>query len=219
MTDYKVRKNPALPAIPSESDWQDFDRIIKWRRGHLTVLQQLHSDTYDDVHTLENATANNANDIANNANDISNNANAIANVAIYQDVILYPWEMSNYGASNWAAVVSANQFFNGYYHNVTANNFDALYRTQYLRAGTYLWGVFGITTANSGIASLQIDATTYAAIDMYTSSTGYNYFASNSSVVVGSSGTHALYVKVNSKNASSSGYKLYITYSHLRRVS
>ena len=52
MNDLKTKRDPMLPGIPSKHEWQQYDRIEQWRRSNLTVMRQLHNDTYDDFRSM-----------------------------------------------------------------------------------------------------------------------------------------------------------------------
>ena len=216
MTDFKVRKNPALPAIPSESDLQNFDRIIKWRRGHLSVLQKLHSDVYKDITNSANDTAN---DIANLANDTANSLAAIVQGSQYT-WFLNEFANSPYTVGTWTFVQNSNQMFNGYVRNTSAANNDMLTQSLSFSAGWYFVSIIGVRTANSGrFVIMDQDDNVWRTFDMYNSTTQYNYAANSIHILpANEAGALNIFFKIVGKNASSTGYNAHISMVNIQRL-
>ena len=102
MADKKTKSDPLLPPIPKEDDWEKYPRIEQWRRGHLSVMKELHKNVRYDIDNLANDISNNANDVSNNANDISNNAGDVSNNA--NDIANNANDITNRisGFGNWS---------------------------------------------------------------------------------------------------------------------
>jgi len=223
MTEFETKRDPRIPPMPNKTDWQKFERIEQWRRSNLTIIRQLHADTYNDLHTLANESANNANDIANNANDIANNANDIANLeAIDPDanisgaITLFPWEFT-YQQGGWVWQTNANQKFGGYYHNGNASNGDYISSNYVIPAGNYRVHLDAVTGANRGIVSFSASYGSLGTFDLYSASTTYNYANYFHTAILG--GVRRLVLSCQSKNASSSGYIASISKLSLHRYS
>lgn len=86
-----------------------------------------------------------------------------------------------------------------------------------LAAGQYDLDLLVATFASAGIISVQIDGTTQALIDTYSSSTAYGV-RKTARISVNTSGTHRLALTMATKNASSSSYFGDLSNLQLRRV-
>jgi len=189
MTDYKVKRTPLLPPIPREEEFEKFDRLQQWRRGHLSVMEQLHRDIYDDVQSL---------------------ANSVANIITKNDVMgyvsIFPWFSPAANVGAWSAIGDANQYLGTYCRNTSSNNFDLIEFSMSLKEGTYQVDFHGIKGANSGIVYVILSQIPVGnAIDLYAAATTYN-FSVNMSVTVPASGNTTVGLKVQGKNASSNDY-------------
>ena len=79
-----------------------------------------------------------------------------------------------------------------------------------MTAGTWRLDGFVLQTTDSGIITASVDGVDLAGtVDLYASSTGLRLIAWTG-IVVSTTGTHNLRLRSNSKNASSSGYRLYV---------
>ena len=63
MVTLKTKRTPILPIIPDEDAWKDYEDVLAWRKGHLTVLQQLHADVCDDLTNITGSNVANHNPV------------------------------------------------------------------------------------------------------------------------------------------------------------
>jgi len=49
MTELKTEREPILPILPGEDEFNDFGRLERWRKGHLGDLKTLHENVRDDL--------------------------------------------------------------------------------------------------------------------------------------------------------------------------
>lgn len=212
MTDIKTKRDPLLPPIPKEDEWEKYPRIESWRRGHLSVLKELHGNVNADLNTI-------ANDIANNANDIANNASNIANIQHPFDMTFFPWEgtLSN---GVWAANVDANQLFNGYYYNSSANQFNYIGVPVYMPKGNYAVTLVGMKGPDCANVLVRVDSNAWLSEDLYNANTVYNYIATDSvNNSLTTSAFHNVFIFVWYKNASSSSNIVRISQVSIRKIS
>ncbi len=111
---------------------------------------------------------------------------------------------------NWNIGIASYQAMNYYYQNGGVDG-DELNYEIFLAAGTYTFRFMGMEHDTRGIFDLTIDGIVKGSIDTYNSSFGENYIASITGATVATSGVADVNVKINGKNASSSGYYLSIT--------
>ena len=49
----KTDRNPILPSLPTEEEKDDFDRIVRFRKGQLSILRDIIENIYDDLEALD----------------------------------------------------------------------------------------------------------------------------------------------------------------------
>ena len=79
-----------------------------------------------------------------------------------------------------------------------------------LKAGTYNFTILHDKGINRGVASFYLDDVLIGSLDCYNASTVPN-FRTSYTVTVSNSGTHTFKIKINSKNASATGFAFYGT--------
>lgn len=223
MTEFKTKRDPLLPHVPTKEEWQKFDRIEQWRRNNHVVMRQLHSDVYADLNTLSNETANLADSI-HDAVTVSDTASvnmtlsgqqisAVANIGSH--VTIFPWEMSAVNGT-WDVQINANQYFNGFWYNTSNTNNDTIsIANLFLNSGSFRWTILTRTGPERGILQLLIDGVGASIVDLYSGSYVYNVALSNvASITIG---VRSIGLKVYGRNGASNGYITPFSYLNLQR--
>ncbi len=117
---------------------------------------------------------------------------------------------------------SANQVRFGFFINLSTANADDGDRYEcgmYLEEGTYIFSFYGVTNNNAGKIDLYIDGVSVSSgHDLYTAAAGYDYtFDTGETISVIGSGYHLIEWVVNGKNASSSDYRVLMTYTSAQK--
>jgi hypothetical protein len=95
-----------------------------------------------------------------------------------------------------------------------ANDLDHYACEMWLEAGTYTIKFYGIRGTSSGIIDLYVDGVEASTgHDLYNGSADYDYTFSVADVAVTTNGYHLVEWVVNSKNGSSSDYRVLMTYT------
>lgn len=98
-----------------------------------------------------------------------------------------------------------------YINNGSAANGDKFTMYALLSAGTYKFDICTQNGTNTGIIAIDIDGTDVATIDTYhAATTTYANVVSTTGIVVAATGLKAIGVRINGKNAGSSGYQMII---------
>lgn len=116
---------------------------------------------------------------------------------------------------------NASQNYAHYVFQSTAANGDTFTHGCWLKAGTYTMSMLGVTATSAGIIDWYIDTVIIAALtgqDWYVASPAFNVIKTGSVTVVGD-GYHVIKGVVNSKNASSSAYNIFLTKYWLAQAS
>lgn len=92
----------------------------------------------------------------------------------------------------------------GWYNSSSAQN-DALTYTLFMAAGTYAVTFRGRKSSNLGIITVYLDTVSQGTVDYYAASIAYAVL-SVTGIVVAAGGSHAIQIKVATKNGSSSNY-------------
>ena len=121
-------------------------------------------------------------------------------------------------SANWGVNNNASSILQSYMANGgTASGSYMDYRL-YLDAGTYTFLIYYHTTSNAGIFDVDIDGSEIASFDSYNGSTVYNNRGLQTGVNVASAGLKTIKVRVDGKNALSTGYTIFIPYLALWRT-
>lgn len=108
--------------------------------------------------------------------------------------------------------INVSQFLCGYMYSTTANDGDNITYKCYLAAGTYTLKSLFIHGANAGIIDIDIDGTEVTSFDTYNAGTLYNRLEMQTNIVISTSGLKTITVRVDGKNASSTGYEIMFSY-------
>lgn len=120
----------------------------------------------------------------------------------------------------WATFEDASQpVHHIYLHNGTgtAQNDEITFPVA-LATGTYKFEIYYVKGNNCGILTLQIDGSSVGTIDMYNGSTSYDISGSITGIVVATAGLKTVSLKIATKNASSSNYRMNLTACSLIRT-
>jgi len=159
MANLKTKRTPALPNIPTEDELKDYDRVVKWRRGHLTVLKQLHEDVYDDLVTIG------ASNVANH-NPVTVNSTSSIGLYVYSNQLLFATviptgiPLDTLGAASNTTTLNANVTRHGLCPRLSGNSATYL-------SGTGVFSEPGggtpehasVTVNDTASVNLTIDAT------------------------------------------------------------
>ena len=88
----------------------------------------------------------------------------------------------------------------------------------WLDAGTYTFLLCHIKGGNGGLCDIYIDAVEIGSADQYNAATTYNQSYRVDGIVIATSGIKVVKFLIDGKNASSSGYKAWISYFSLWRT-
>lgn len=133
------------------------------------------------------------------------------------NIFLWAWDIIA-SVGTWVLTGNASQYFGLYQRNSSSAQNDYLEWSVFLPAGTYtIKGLF-VTSSDGGIATFKLDGVSIGTIDLYSGGTAFSSFLSLTSVVIATGGLKTLRVIAETKNASSSGYTLFITYLSIWRT-
>jgi len=133
-------------------------------------------------------------------------------------ITIMPYAYQSIGQGTWAFGSSASQALYFFYYNGLGVNGDNISYNVYLAAGTYTLRLLILTSTNSGILDVDIDSTEVASFDQYSSPSVYNVLNSQTGIVIASAGLKTLRLRVDGKNASSSGWVVRVTTISLWRT-
>ncbi len=133
-------------------------------------------------------------------------------------ITISPYLYDSVVQGTWIIAVNTSQCMNYQFYNSSGGDGDGLTHKVFLTAGTYTFGYLGSRSTNRGILDLTIDGSSAGTIDTYDAGGGYNYEDTITGISVATSGVKDVVIKVNGKNASSSGYVLVVTSSALWRT-
>lgn len=138
-------------------------------------------------------------------------------VAYNGQLFLPAWGYSSIGAGTWGNYALFEGGLNSLYNTSGANGDELLYPVA-LGAGTYTLAVAHRASGNSGIAQFLLDATSLGTQDWYSAATLDDQITTIAGIVVAANGLFHLHMKVNGKNAGSSGYFLLFGWIMLYRT-
>ncbi len=124
-------------------------------------------------------------------------------------VDIWPWTQTFSEVGTWARNNNNGQLGMGSYSNsaTQALNDEVVYDVA-LDAGTWTITVIGQTNSSSGISTVYLDATSVGTLDWYSASTTNNVVKQITGITVSTPGVYALKLKMASKNASATAYRL-----------
>lgn len=108
---------------------------------------------------------------------------------------------------------NGNQIFGVYWQQSPAFNGDAFSSAIFLGAGSYKITLMGSKQSNCGLLTISLDGVAMLTnVDFYSATSVFNVDLSGATITVGTSGMHLLSGVVTGKNASSTGYGIFLTY-------
>jgi len=132
-------------------------------------------------------------------------------------ITLFGYELTS-EVGTWVEYQNANQYHNYYQLNTSSINLDARWSTVYLAEGSYRIEFLGCRGIGCGILQFMLGVTSLGTVDLYKSTDEFNFRHTINSVVISSANTYDFKLRVNSKNASSTGYRIPMTHVSIRRV-
>lgn len=169
-------------------------------------------------------------DVANPTTALGNLMPAIASIP--QAVIdqLMPWQpppviplldasAADDKVGTWTTFASSSALLNGWLFNSTAAQNDRIGWNFNLAKGTWEIGIIFVGNTDAGIITVLLDgAAVGSTIDTYRSAVSYNLQSAISIGAVAASGKHLIALKMASKNASATAYKLNLLMIRMRRT-
>lgn len=130
-------------------------------------------------------------------------------------ILIYPirasfWADELYTTYNLTTELEPSQEYSTYTYQTTPALHDIATFSVFLQNGTYYLQMLSSLNPNCGIATIYIDGVNVAGFDMYSALQVFNYSNRFLVNIVGS-GCHTITIKMDSKNASSSGYAFLFT--------
>lgn len=124
-------------------------------------------------------------------------------------VDIWPWTRTFSEVGTWARTANNGQLGMGSYGNSASQalNDEVVYDVA-LDAGTWTITVIGQTTTSAGISTVYLDATSVGTLDWYSASGVNNVVKQITGITVAAPGVYALKLKMASKNASATAYRL-----------
>lgn len=122
-------------------------------------------------------------------------------------ITILPFAYQVIGAGTWTFTALSGQFLSGPFFNSSGADLDNITYNVYLAAGTYTLRLLGAQYTSSGIVDIDIDAAEVGSVDQYASSNTPNHIYTVTNISIAASGAHTIKVRVDGKNASSSGYR------------
>ena len=117
----------------------------------------------------------------------------------------------------WSATINASVVGNAFFANVGAIN-DEISFTLGLEAGTYSVGFLYHQGTDRGITTVTLAGTSLGTFDGYNGTSSLNLIKTFTGAVVTTGGSNTLDLKVASKNASSTNYRLLVSAITLQRT-
>ncbi len=124
-------------------------------------------------------------------------------------------------SSGWQAADDALAEFGGYRETTDALTGHTASFTMALRPGTYRLDLLHLTGSDYGIATFSFNGVTLGAIDMYSAATTRNVASSLTGLAIAGTPfrtTQTFTLLINTKHASSTGYRARLQYLCLRRT-
>lgn len=133
-------------------------------------------------------------------------------------IIILGTDYSSIGAGTWSVNGSATQIlYMAWTNQTTAADADNITYTVLVPAGTYALDVVTSKDAANGILKVDIDGAAQGTLDCYSATAVSNTILAITGQVL-TAGSHTIRLRVQSKNAGSSGYRAYFSYMALRRT-
>lgn len=125
---------------------------------------------------------------------------------VYPAEIWHPHNLSGVVVGGaLTAVINTGEMFNGHYAQATPARLDETGFWASLDSGNYHLQWFGLKQASNGIVTVTTDEGSTTTIDLYAATTQLNQFM-QVTIAVTTPGNHWISLKMNTKNASSTGY-------------
>ena len=138
--------------------------------------------------------------------------------AINGYVFIDPVQYHSAAQGTWSFSIDANYYHNGLITNTTSALNDNITYLVGLAKGTYSLKILGATAANKGIAKIYLDDDLVATFDLYSPTTIRNVSFTQTGIINSTPGLKSLKFKMESKNASSSGYNINLSQIILYRT-
>lgn len=132
-------------------------------------------------------------------------------------IVLFPYNASGTTGTWTHQPADYGQYQSYTYRNSPAQSESVSWKA-YLAAGTYTARLIGKSDSDFGIGHLFIDATDVGGFDQYSSGAASNVVLDITNITVSQSGLKTIKVSVDTKNESSTGYRLFITMLALWRT-
>lgn len=110
----------------------------------------------------------------------------------------------------WNYATNTGYVYNGRIENSPANNLDEVDYKAYLSPGTYKVYCALTKANNNGLLEILIDGQSVGTYDCYASAGSSDHRAYIGSITIANGGVKTIGLRVNGKNASSSGYRLLV---------
>ena len=125
-------------------------------------------------------------------------------------IVIFPYFYNTIGQGTWALNYYSQNIFGTGFFNTTFADGDNLTFEVYLAAGTYTLRMIHAKQTNSCILDIDIDAAEVASFDTYADPISYNEIATQTAINVAAAGLKTITIRVDGKNASSSGYVIVV---------
>jgi hypothetical protein len=136
----------------------------------------------------------------------------VASDAVLQkNILMFMTNATGLGGSSLVGINASNRFNHYVYQTV---QFAVQRHIFVCAAGTYVLKILAIKGASMGIVEARIDGVLVSTIDLYAASASWDNLLAFSNVTL-VAGAHTLDLTTTTKNASSSGYTVGITYASL----
>lgn len=137
---------------------------------------------------------------------------AVTNPKLYDGVIgeghitILPFMYNQIIQGTWSGVGGTEAWGYRFFQNTSNTDGDGLNFKVYLAKGTYTLKLLGVTSDSYGIIDIDIDGTEVATDDWYSSSMVSDIVKTHTDITISESGIKTVTLRVDGKNASSSGY-------------
>lgn len=112
---------------------------------------------------------------------------------------------------SWGDNIDASQLFSNFFYNASAAQNDEVTFPIYLKAGTWELQMLVVQLSSSGIATILLDNVSQGTLDTYQAGFNYNIIKTLSGISVATSGLKTLSIRMATKNASASSYRINVT--------
>lgn len=116
------------------------------------------------------------------------------------------------GQGVWTIMTSGSQWA-GFIHNGNGDaDGDNISFEAYLAEGTYTLGLLALIGDSLAIVDIDIEGSEVASFDLYYATPQYNQRFTQADIAIASSGLKTITLRVDGRNASSTGWACYFTY-------